>query len=245
MLIFYMAMPQGWKGPGQGSSFNLGPEQIIWKNEVMTGIINRKVVETQVITNLKVLQNDRAILLSDLDDILVMNQHRESQYQGGRYYIRGSGMSYGTGRSSGKTVGDVTFMYQGQPAIVFGKIQDPAGVVRLAKAARKSMIQQIKNAEKMEAKLSKQKEKELQSYTKMQSKQNRTIIQTTTLAANSDTINPNPSMQITCIKCGMSNPPDSNFCVKCGNTLSSTCSKCGRNNPSGSAFCNNCGFALS
>ncbi|CAN5626585.1 hypothetical protein BH18THE1_BH18THE1_21060 [soil metagenome] len=125
----------------------------------MTGIINRKVVETQVITNLHVLQNGRSIALGDLDDIVVMNQHRESQFPGGRYHVRGSGKSYGTGRSSGRSVGDIAFIYRGQPAILFEKIPDPSGVVRLAKAARKSMLQQIKSAERQQVKLQKEQEK--------------------------------------------------------------------------------------
>ena len=56
-------MPSGWR-PNQNPLPNLGPEQVIWKNDVMTGIIHRKVAETQVITNLRVLQNDRAVSLA-------------------------------------------------------------------------------------------------------------------------------------------------------------------------------------
>ena len=119
------------------------------------------------------MQNDRAVSLADLDDIIVMNSHRESQSQGERLYVRGFGTSYGTGRSTGKTVGDVVFMYQGQPVIVFKQIPDPSGVCRLAKTAKRSFVTAMKAAEKAEAKLQKEKEKELQCYTKMQAKQNR------------------------------------------------------------------------
>lgn len=237
-----MTMPQGWK-PSEASSksVSLGSEQVIWKNNVMTGIIHRKVAETQIITNLRVLQNDRAVSLADLDDIVVMNSHRESQSQGQRYYVRGFGASYGTGRSTGKTIGDVVFMYRGQPVIVFKQIADPSGICRLAKTAKRSLVTAMKAAEKADAILQKEKEKELQNYTKMQARQNRTVKQTRTLSVTPES---NNSMQITCNKCGNSNPPDSNFCVKCGSALSSGCSKCGHNNPTGSAFCNNCGFAL-
>ena len=38
-------------------------------------LILRKVVETQVITNFYVMQNTRSIPLSDIDDIVIMNQH--------------------------------------------------------------------------------------------------------------------------------------------------------------------------
>lgn len=137
-------MPRGWS-PNQtndGQAY-LGPENMIWKNDVMTGIINRRVVETQLITNFHVVQNSRSIALSDLDDIVIMNQHRESQFHGSRYSFRGTGISYGTGRGRGKTIGDIAFIYQGQPSIVFRQIEDPYGVTRLAKAARRRMIQQI------------------------------------------------------------------------------------------------------
>ena len=155
-----MAMPQGWK-PNQPSStnFNLGPEQVIWKNDVMTGIIHRKVAETQVITNLRVLQNDRAVSLADLDDIIVMNSHRESQSQGQRYNVRGFGASYGTSRSTGKTIGDIVFMYRGQPVIVFKQIPDPSGICRLAKTAKRSFVTAMKEQKRRKQNCKKKKRK--------------------------------------------------------------------------------------
>jgi hypothetical protein len=107
-----MTMPRDWN-PNQTNDRQtyFGPENIIWKNDVMTGIIHRRVVETQVITNFHVIQKGRKIPLSEIDDIVIMNQHRESQFQGNRYHFRGSGMSYGTGRSSGKSSGDLVFIY--------------------------------------------------------------------------------------------------------------------------------------
>ena len=89
-----MTMPAGWNSnkTNDGQAYP-GPENIIWQNNVMTGIIHRKVVETQVITNFHVVQNSRSIPLSDIDDIVIMNQHRESQFQGNRYHFRGSDKS--------------------------------------------------------------------------------------------------------------------------------------------------------
>ena len=132
-----MAMPAGWKPPISEqndiySKVDFGPEREIWRNEVMTGIIHRHVAEVQVITNQRIILNDRTILLKDLDEVIVMNQHRESQGQSMRYQVRGFSTSYGTGRSSGKTIGDVVFMYQGQTGIIFRQIADPYGVAKLA-----------------------------------------------------------------------------------------------------------------
>ena len=243
-----MTMPKGWNtNQNNTSQYSFGPETVIWKNEVMTGIFNRKVVEVQIITNLRVLQNDRAIALSELDDIIVMNQHRESQFQGGRYYVRGSGMSYGTGRSTGKSVGDVAFIYQGQPNIVFKKIADPSGVVRLAKAARRSMLQQIKLVAKQQAKHLKEQEKQRKIAERQQnqlsSKRNSRIIHNGTTEITQSEIRQKSSEQI-CQNCQNSNPVDATYCGMCGIRLPSKCSQCGQGNPTGASFCNACGFAL-
>ena len=65
MLV--MTMPADWKSsPEQVSNQN---ERILWRNEVTKGIIHRTVVEVQVITNYRVLQNNFGISLKDLDDI--------------------------------------------------------------------------------------------------------------------------------------------------------------------------------
>jgi ribosomal protein L40E len=197
-----MTMPAPWNPnkTNNGQDY-LGPENIIWQNNVMTGIIHRKVVETQVITNFHVKQNSTSIRLSDIDDIVVMNQHRESQFQGNRYRVRGSGFSYGTGRSSGKSIGDLVFIYQGQPSITFRQISDPSGVVRLAKAARRNMIQQLENVEKQQ--IRDQKERERQRSFKEKTE-------------NLRSSNINDRM---CKGCQGYNPPDALFCNKCGSKL--------------------------
>jgi hypothetical protein len=78
-----------------------------------------------------------------------MNQHRvsDSSYTsvgGGRYSPR-----IGTGRSKSRTVGDVAFIHEGKPFITFYQIPDPHGVARLAKAASKRRLENIKTAEKI------------------------------------------------------------------------------------------------
>lgn len=225
-------MPAGWNS---NQAPNLGQEHTIWRNDVMTGIFNRRVVETQVITNLRVLQNDsRAIALSDLDDIVVMNQHRESQFQGQRYSFRGTGLSYGTGRGSGKTVGDVAFIYQGQPSIIFRNIADPSGVARLAKAARRSMIRQIKISEQMQAKLEKEQERERKRAEISQNRSGNDSPTKISLKAG----------EVMCEKCGSINPQDAKFCRICGVNITPACSQCGHLNPPGSGFCNSCGHVL-
>jgi hypothetical protein len=125
------------------------PEQVIWSNEVTKGFFKKTVVETQKITNYRVIQNLAYVGLGLLDDIVVTNQHRvsESNYTsvGG---MRGS-PRIGAGKFKSRTVGDIAFIYRGKPHIIFRQIPDPQGVARLAKAARKRVLEELKTAEKM------------------------------------------------------------------------------------------------
>ena len=80
-------------------------------------------------------------MLRDLDDIIIMNQHgvSESQHTGyysGIYYSR---FGYGSGSSTSKTIGDVVFSYQGQPAIIFRQLGDPNGIARLQSRKKKNL----------------------------------------------------------------------------------------------------------
>jgi len=44
-----------------------------------------------------------------------------------------------------------------------------------------------------------------------------------------------------CRQCGTNNPPDSNFCARCGDALVASCESCGAASPSSSRFCGKCG----
>ncbi len=124
-------------------------EEVIWSFPITKGFFKKTVVQERQITNHRVIQGDGYIGLSLLDDIVVMNQHRvsDSSYTsvgGGRYTPR-----IGRGTSTSKTVGDVAFIHKGKPFFIFYQIPDPQGVARLAKAARKSLLEDMKTAEKM------------------------------------------------------------------------------------------------
>lgn len=145
-----------------------GKEEVIWQYFQTQGIINKKVIRQQTLTNYRVVDNN--ILansqieakLQDLDDIVVMNQHRssQSQYTGtstGRY----ARVGFGSSRSTSTTVGDVVFIYQGRPYIIFSQFSDPHGIVRLAKSAKKRILTEIKAKEKIKAQSQRAKEKEV------------------------------------------------------------------------------------
>ena len=49
---------------------------------------------------------------------------------------------------------------------------------------------------------------------------------------------------IRCPQCGTTNPPQAQFCMRCGTALVQRCPTCGRVNPSGAQFCLQCGTPL-
>jgi hypothetical protein len=172
------------------------PEQVIWSNEITKGFFKKTVVETQKITNYRVIQNSAYVGLGLLEDIVVMNQHRVSESD---YYSFGGSRGsprIGTGKFKSRTIGDIAFIYQGKPYIIFRQIYDPQGVARLAKAARKTFIENKKTAEKLKkAKLQEQ-----------QHKKERIISRATS----------SNKVIITCPRCGSSNPKGSKYCNNCG-----------------------------
>jgi hypothetical protein len=134
---------------------NTAADQIIWSHDITKGIFHKKIVATETISSYYVrLQSfdenghqraDTKMLLSDISDILVMNAHSVSSstysgFSGGRYF-RGY---YGMGSSNSRQVGDVVFLYQGKPIIIFRQIAAPQGVANLAKAERKRILQEKK-----------------------------------------------------------------------------------------------------
>ena len=80
-----MTMPAGWRPTNEQAP--LGKEETLWRNQVIQGIFKKRVVEVQTITNYRVLRNDKGITFKDIDDVVVMNQHRVSQsnYTGTSY----------------------------------------------------------------------------------------------------------------------------------------------------------------
>jgi hypothetical protein len=124
-----MTLPKGWK-PKEETPILLN-EETIWRGHVMKGIIHKEVAEIRLITNARVTHNNTVFNLSDLDDIIVMNQHYSSQ------------------NTKGITIGDLVFIHQGKPVIIFRQIRDPQGVASLANTARKTAIQ---NANKIQDK---------------------------------------------------------------------------------------------
>ena len=70
-------MPAGWEAPNEREI--LGKEETLWRNEITQGILKKTVVEVQTLTNYRVSHNGYETMLQDIDDVVVMNQHRVSQ----------------------------------------------------------------------------------------------------------------------------------------------------------------------
>jgi ribosomal protein L40E len=214
-----MTMPAGWKQPDHVNV--LGGEEVLWRNEITKGIFKKTVIEVQVITNYRVIKNDFGIMLKDVNDITIMNQHRVSQSEHmGVYSGRYARFGMGNSTSRSKTIGDVVFMIDGRPIIVFGQIADPHGVARLAKSSRKQILQRIKEIEKENYKS----QREMEKTTKQKTVSRKGII---------------------CGQCNHNNPQRAKFCNSCGSKLEQLyCYKCGAINPPNSAYCNECGNNL-
>lgn len=180
-------------------------ENVIWSDKREEGIFNRHVVETQLITTRKVQQNNTSYDLADIDEIIVINSHREARGQGMR--IRGyGGVSYGTGSSRGITVGDIAFICQGQPVITFHQIPDPVGIVRLAKAAKKNAVKNPRFQPEVEY-----------------SEDSESKFVGGRLDDSQNPYDERPAFDISqdnkVCKCGNVNPANSSFCNKCGFAL--------------------------
>jgi hypothetical protein len=88
------------------------------------------------------IDNNYALSLSQLDDIVVTNRHSRSEGGYTSYSVGGGrrggirvGMGQGRGRS--RPYGDVVFFVNGQAVLTFYEVEDPSGLVRLIKVSKK------------------------------------------------------------------------------------------------------------
>jgi len=202
-------------------------EDLVWYN---TGIVKKKIAWLQALTNYRVYYYDYVqhagvfVLMPGLQDAVVMNQRRASNstsigtYAMSRYNITG----FRNNRTTSFTIGDVQFIAEGKPYIIFPQVGDPNGLARLVKSLKQQQAQvQIGGLQvQMQSELGQSEVKEAQT------------------APESD------KASITCSQCNNSNPHGAQFCNTCGSKLQPGCSKCGIINPEQSKFCNKCGFTL-
>jgi hypothetical protein len=109
-------------------------ETILWKNITTKGFWHKRIVQALELTNYNVILNDLKIPLTEIDNVVVMNQHSISR---GTHYTVGSGSRYarsyvGFSNSTSNQIGDVLFMRNGVPRMRFNGVSDPHGLAHLA-----------------------------------------------------------------------------------------------------------------
>jgi tetratricopeptide (TPR) repeat protein len=126
-------------------------EELLWSYVAEQGVFNKKARSVMAVTNFRAYVygfDDYEFgntLISTLDDVLIMNSHRESSshrmgsfHSTGRMGMRiGTHSSMGSGRS--QTMGDVHFMKDGETIVTFGNVSDPHGIVKLVKSIQKQV----------------------------------------------------------------------------------------------------------
>lgn len=142
-----MTLPAGFSNTKDSSSYDSATsnegEVVLWYREHKKGIFNRKVTSVEKITTkgISVNDNDIHVPYFDLENIIIMNQHRSySSVRSGVWngsYNMGmtSGANYGVSQGTSKTVGDLVFYRKGGELLTFKDIHDPQGLKQLATTA--------------------------------------------------------------------------------------------------------------
>ena len=146
------------------------------------------------------------LLIKDVDDILVMNTHRDSQSIGYGAY-RGIAIRFSNTKS--KTIGDVSFMNNGMRVITFEQVADPSGISKMVKSIKNTMYS-LKEIEKAR----KQKEKVTNEILGKCPNCNLKNLKTALFCNRCGT-----KIRVACTRCKSPNPVGSSFCNKCGFTL--------------------------
>jgi hypothetical protein len=178
-------------------------ERIVWQDQRWVGIIHRKVVTLYILTNIRAIANEKTVLIKDVDNIVVMNSRRVSSSN--RYGSYGYRSGYSTGRVLGNTIGDLLFMSKGVVRVSFRNVNDPRGLLQLAKAVKDALVQKAAKV-----------------------KSTPSVSTSSPNVANTSSIKPPinkgqviqqqgiSKSQIECPKCHSVSPFGSNFCTRCG-----------------------------
>ena len=172
-------------------------EEIIWSITEQTGIFQKRFSRLIAITNFRIyifdFKSNRMtglLMMSDLDDIVVMNTYRSfNSIRYGVYgsFARGFGGTGGQSHGQSTTIGKIVFLSNSKPIISIDGISDPNGLKKLIASIRKSLYPK----------------KELQRWM-------------TGIKSDDSSIVRNIS---TCLRCGEKNVKDASFCSTCGSIL--------------------------
>lgn len=141
------------------------------------------------------------LLMSDLDDVVVMNTHTDYQStRVGNYgkIVKGFWMSYGQTKGKRTPMGDIIFMSKGRAVITWQGISDPNGLKKLVETLQKELYP-----------------KNLMSKYPQTTPATPTTIPTTFTQKNP----PSTINKAICPKCGAGNLIGSSFCSSCGQIM--------------------------
>lgn len=130
-------------------------QPVLFKQVYKHGFFHKHIDSIAIITSESViLQNfddkekmilDLRIPLTEISDILVVNQ----RVGNGQHYTVGHGYGtrsyYGTSTYASQTIGDIQFFRDGSTRILFRGVTDPRGVVAMTKSAKKYQMGLQKN----------------------------------------------------------------------------------------------------
>lgn len=126
-------------------------EDLIWYDQNLSGIINKKLSVLFAVTNFRIIlynfQNSRGsiIPLSQVDDVIVMNRRtisdsvRTGTFVGGGRMKGFGGVTTSYGKGFSRVIGDLVFMVNGQEVMRWGGIADPTGISRMIKSVIKEL----------------------------------------------------------------------------------------------------------
>lgn len=124
-------------------------EDFAWSYNVEGGFIFKHVSALLAITNFRIFMFDvkanqvtGLLLMSDLDDVIVMNTHTDyNSTRTGSYgrIVKGFGVSYGQTHGKRTPIGDIVFMSKGKSVITWQGIEDPNGLKKLVEALQKEL----------------------------------------------------------------------------------------------------------
>jgi hypothetical protein len=220
-------------------------EDIIWSYISTEGILNKKAVWMNLLTNYRALQyfykehKANYVLITAIDDVLVTNKSRTSNtgsigsYSRSRYHMAG----VGNAKTTSTTVGDVDLYADGRLYIKFAQISDPYGLAAVVKSIRKQQGRMI---------FTRPIQPEPEVVQPAVHLAENTFSSENDLSTNtpSGNIPPIANARTICVQCKHNNLDGSKFCNECGSQLSSSCSKCGSSNPPEASYCNQCGSKI-
>lgn len=118
-------------------------EKVLWEKGKTKSFFDTTLTDLWRITNYRVVKNKDAMDLAIIEDAVIMNEFDET-FGEGHTTTHYDGFSVSEpNRPAVFHYGDVAFLYEGKPLIVFPELLDPSKIVDIFKAARQEAIERL------------------------------------------------------------------------------------------------------